>query len=97
MLCQAVLVYCALALPKDVVDFSNIDVAPDFGPLGIKISTQSCAESVCRRLIILLVEHRFRQTEVRQRITGLIIQSLLILLNRFVVFALFRVSFTASN
>src|SRR5215472_5489233 len=82
---QAVFVYRALALAQDVVNLSDVDVAPYLNPLRVEIAAERRAERVCRRLIILLVEVGLAGPEMRQRIRGLDIECVLIFLNGLVV------------
>jgi hypothetical protein len=41
---EVVLVHGALPLPGDVEDLAQIDVRPDFGPLGLEVAVQRLAE-----------------------------------------------------
>ena len=87
MLREIVLVHRALALAEQVVNLAHVDVAPDFGPLGIDISAERRAKRVGGGLIIFLVEHRLAHAEVREGIGWLDVERALVFLNRLVILA----------
>src|SRR5260370_31604648 len=86
-----VFVDAALALPEQVKNLSQIDVAPAFGPFfrGFRNGLQSFAKGVGGGLIILLVEERFAHAEICQRPAGLNREGALILGDGIVEAALF--------
>src|SRR5712671_2090486 len=61
-----VFVHGAFTLARDVEDFAQLEVAPDFGPAGLAIAVQGCTVGVCRRLIVSLQKENFRNAIVRQ-------------------------------
>src|SRR4051812_40056365 len=74
---QPILVDRPLALPRDVEDVSEVDVAPYLRPARVGISAQRIAEAVCGRLIVALHKEDFADAIGRQRARLIRIQCLL--------------------
>jgi len=64
--CLPVLADCALALARNIEDFSQLQAAPDFGPAGIAVAIQRRTVSIGRGLIVPLEEENFGDAIVRQ-------------------------------
>src|SRR6202030_667364 len=62
-------------------------MSPDFHPLeaGIDIPVERVAEGIRRRRVILLIEKGFGHSKFRQRVVFLLVEGLLILLDRVVI------------
>src|SRR5579862_8685555 len=62
----AILVHSALTLPGNVEDLAQLDVAPDFGPLGVAISIEALAIRIGGGLVVLLQEEHVGHAVVSQ-------------------------------